>query len=59
MTTKLMSARASLRAALQAPASTKYMSANDPDSDKFGKKKAPKQTAPGKASLGWSLRGKF
>lgn len=57
MTTKMMSARASLRAALQSPATTKFMAANDPDSDKFGKKKMPKQT--GKASLGIALQGRF
>lgn len=59
MATKLLSARASLRTALQAPPSSKFLPANDPDADKFGKKKMSKQTAPGKASLGWSLREKF
>ena len=55
---KLLSARASIRTALQSPTVTTFPQANNPDLQKFGHK-TPKKGKEPKSALGMALSGQF
>ena len=59
MAIKLLSARASIRTALQAPAVTKFIQADNPDEVKVGKKPRAIPKASPTKGLSMALTGQF
>lgn len=56
---KLLSARASIRTALQSPTVATFPQANNPDLLKFGHKTPKKGKEPKSSALGMALSGQF